>query len=211
MIKIEEQISGGHHDTVESLTFSSDAECKLFFEKLKNVFFHISSWGKLFDDGTEFQLVTDHEAQKFDKGKIGDFVKIKIPGPKSIEGEGADWVKITDVEIQEQAEMQKFALVFSPCSIPGQDATAHFFQSEANNYFIITKSGNTITAEVHGRNEIPNYENLNALDKARNFLVAYKGILGFSKAQWEGWTKNILDNKHLENCLQEIDKIEKHK
>ena len=209
MIKIEEQISGGHHDTVESLTFSNDAECKLFFDKLKKVFFHISSWGKLFDDGTEFQLITDHETLKFNAAQVGDFVKIKIPGPKSIEGEGADWVKITEVENDEQPELQKFAIVLSPCSKPGHDATAHFFQSEAKNYFMITKSENTITAEVHGRNEIPNYENLNALDKARNFLVAYKGILGFSKAQWEAWTKNILDNKYLEECVQEIEKFEK--
>ena len=206
MIKIDKQIEGGHHDSCETLTFSNAAEGALFFDKLKKVFFNVNSWGKLFGEGTSFQIFSSEGIPNFDEAMKNDFVKIKIPGPKSMEGEGGDWVKITEVDEELTPEYEKYGIVLSPCSKPESEATAHFFQSEAKNYFFITKTGKTITAEVHGRNEVPNYEDLSLVDKARNFLVAYKGILGFSKAQWETWTKNILDNKHLEECLKEIAK-----
>lgn len=198
------QVKGGHHDSVELLTFRNRSNCELFFEKVKTVFLNINCWGELFGEGTEFQVCDINGNEKYGIPKIGDLIKIKIPGPKSTIGEGDDWVEIVEIINVENLKFHKYGYVFSPCSKPGTKPIAHFFESEAKNYFFIKKFANEISAEVHGRNEVPNYDNLSLVDIARNFLVAYKGILGFSKAHWESWVKNILDKKYVDKCLDEI-------
>lgn len=199
---MDKQIKGGHHDSLKSLTFENLDEADLFFEKILKVFVNINSWGELFGEGTVFQLTDSTGIEKFRKLELRDLVKIKIPGPKSTIGEGSDWVEIAAMNFDEISKQYMIAL--SPTNKPGYDATAHFFQNQAKNYFIIKKSGSTITTEVHGRNEVPNYEDLPLVDKARNFLVAHKGILGFSKVHWETWCSNMLDNKYLEKCILKI-------
>ena len=49
-----------------------------------------------------------------------------------------------------------------------------------------------ISAEVHGRNEEPNTENLSLLEKARNFLVAVGGMVAGSKFQWKSLTEGLI-------------------
>lgn len=192
MLEIDPQIKGGKHDSVETKNLEENS--KIIFEKMQYAFFNINGWDHLFKNSTNFQVTDESGKDKFDEIKIGDFVKIKIPGPKSKVGAGYDWVKIFDLKTEEQKDCLVHSIVLSPSYRPNSSKkTAHFFKSEARNYFIIKKYPNRITAEVHGRNEIPNYQNLGIWDKARNFLVSHGGIFGFSKTHWKVWTKNILD------------------
>lgn len=141
--------------------------------------------------------------EKSNPVQIGDFVAIKIPGPRNKIGNGFDWVAVRNMIITETENQSVLSFELQPCPNPeNAKQIAHFFKDTARNYFIIKKEGTKITAEVHGRNEIPNCSNLPLLNKLRNFFIAHGGIFGMSKIQWEVWSKNILDEKYLQKCLQ---------
>lgn len=195
------QIKGSFHDSFEIKNFNSINECNLFFKNLQKVFLNINCWENFFHRTSTFQVTDSFGNDKFSRIAIGDFVKIKIPGPKSKFGEGFDWVKISEVEFHFSAECEYFCMVLSPSNKPGSDVTSHFFQSCAKNYFTIKNYGHLITAEVHGRNEILNYKDLPIWDQCRNFLTANGGIFGFSKIHWKQWCVNILDEGILSKCL----------
>lgn len=134
------------------------------------------------------------QSRYFDFDAI-DLVKIKIPGPKSKVGGGYDWVEILELSEVTKGKFTTLSIVLSPCSKPDSpNQIAHFYSSLSKNYFYIIYSPTEIRAEVHGRNEIPNYQNLSMRDKARNFIVANGGLFGFGKIHWEIWAKNILNN-----------------
>lgn len=199
---MDQQLKGGYHDSLEMKYFQSREESNLFFNNLQHLFFNINSWENLFKKATTFQVTDSYGNNKFSRIAVGDLVKIKIPGPKSRIGDGFDWVKICEVAYHICADYEYFSMVVSPCNKPGSEITAHFFQSIAKNYFTIKNYGYMVTAEVHGRNEVPNCSNLPIWDQFRNFLTANGGIFGFSKIHWKQWCKSILDEETL-NIRQE--------
>lgn len=194
---MDSQVKGGKHDSAETINCAGN--CDQFFDKVKSIFFNINSWDKLFNNGTDFQVTDQFGKDKFDNINSGDLVKIKIAGPKNKAGNGFDWVKICEVDTKLEGDCISHSIVLSPCENPAfTNKIAHFFGSDAKNYFIIKKYPDQITTEVHGRNEVPNYHNLSIHDKVRNFFVAHGGIFGFGKVHWKIWTKNILDPKFLD-------------
>jgi len=50
-----------------------------------------------------------------------------------------------------------------------------------------------VFAEVNGRNEQPNTDAENLIDKARNIAVAAGAMLGFSKVQWKSLVDGLVD------------------
>jgi hypothetical protein len=52
-----------------------------------------------------------------------------------------------------------------------------------------------VTAEVHGRNEVPNTETDKTVDKVRNAVVGLGAITAFSAPQWKSLVKGLLDVK----------------
>lgn len=198
---MDEQIKGGHHDSSEDKILDSRQEHEIFFEKLKSVYYDINSWTHLFKNVTSFQVTDINGIDKFGKIEVGDLVKIKIPGPKPKTGDGFDWVKIKHIKFTENTEFKSICLALSPTRKPDGNTTAHFYTSESTNYHIIKDYGNRIVAEVHGRNEVPNLKNLPFRDKIRNYFTAKGGLFGLSKLQWEIWTKNILNDDILDECL----------
>lgn len=202
---MDHQIAGGHHDSVYSKNCSSLEESLRTYQKMKEVYFDINLWNQLFNGQSKF-TVTD-SAGKSKSGMIntGDFVAIKIPGPKNRIGQGYDWVQVISVEMHEAFGISSLCIALQPAKNPvskNSKYTAHFFKTMAKNYFIIKKEGTEITAEVHGRNEIPNCSGVPLRDRIRNFFIANGGIFGMSKIQWEVWSKNILNEKYLQKCLK---------
>lgn len=195
------QIKGGCHDSVEHLGFESVEDCDNFYDLLIKVFYNISSWSPLFDNVSEFQMMTFIDTEKVGKAVQGDLVKIKIPGPKSKLGHGYDWVKVEATERREENGYITDSILLSPYNTSEIPSTNHFFTSEAKNYFIIKKHLKGITAEVHGRNEVPNCEGLPILTRLRNFTVAKGGIFGASKIHWKTWCKNILTEEYITKCI----------
>lgn len=198
---MDQQCKGGYHDSLEKKYFKNKEESNLFFNQVQKVFLNVNCWDKLFHKGSTFQVTDPSGNDKFSSIVVGDLVKIKIPGPKNSSGDGFDWVKICEVEFHIHADYEYFCMVFSPCNKPGSHTTAHFFQSIAKNYFSVKNYGHMVTAEVHGRNEVPNYKYLPIWNQFRNFFTANGGIFGFSKIHWKQWCKSILDEEILNKCL----------
>lgn len=201
---MEQQLKGGFHDSVNFKNCKSLEESQLLFNQMKKVFLDINRWDQLFKKNTEFYLKNTSGQEQSAPIQIGDLVAIKIPGPKNHLGDGFDWVKVQNMIIAEKEDQSILSFELQPCANPKKpNQIAHFFQDSARNNFIIKKEGCTITAEVHGRNEIPNCSNVPFRDQLRNFFIANGGIFGMSKIQWEVWSKNILDEKYLEKCLHQ--------
>ena len=72
---------------------------------------------------------------------------------------------------------------------------AHFFREGATSSFIIKRTGPTVTASYHGRNEVPNTEANGMADKLRNAVVAGGAMGGLSKLQWTALIKGFLQKE----------------
>ena len=199
---IEQQNTGGKHDSSVSVQFDTAKECLVAFRKIEFAFININYWDHIFKNTSSFHVPDSAKIEKVTRAQPGDLVKIKIPGPKNKLGHGYDWVKIVSLEKSWENEVQTLCLVLSPTSAGCHlKKTAHFFTSKSKNYFIIRKSLLQITAEVHGRNEVPNLKHQSFRDQWRNLLIAKGGILGFSKINWETWCENILDEKIVDHIM----------
>lgn len=200
---IPKQNEGGHSDTSESVTFNNQQAAVKHFETVKQRLLNVSNWKEISGMlSADFEL-TDHTGQKVNRpAQKGDYFKIDIPAPGSKSGEGFDWVQIQQIgeEKDDQEDSEYLFIKVSPAQNPqtiDQDV-AHFFKDEASSTFLVKRVGQTITAEVHGRNEVPNTEAEDMVDKIRNTLVAIGAILGFSKSQWKSLVKGLVEKEDQE-------------
>lgn len=193
--KIPQQQEGGHSDTVSDKQFSTAEDAKQFFETVKKRFLDVNHW-ELFagEEKAEFSLFDANGYAKTSEPQEHDYFRINIPGPNNKTGEKFDWVRIEKIEHKENSDEESVMIRVRPCACPhnSEEATAHFFDEDATSTFIVKREGNKIYAEVHGRNEKPNTENLGIVEKIRNTLVAIGGILGGSKFQWKSLTEGLL-------------------
>lgn len=193
--KIPAQHDGGHSDTVSKQEFNTADEAKTFFETVKARFLNVNQW-ELFagKEKTEFAMMTASGEILYREPAEGDFFRINIPGPNNPSGDKYDWVQVEEKEHKTLADEESIMIRVRPCPSPlnAKDETAHFFSDDATSTFIVKREGNVIFAEVHGRNEKPNTENLGVVEKIRNTLVAIGGILGGSKFQWKSLTEGLL-------------------
>ena len=151
-------------------------------------------WRNLAGVGTaEFELISANE--DFKQVQENDYLRINIPGPGSIVGDGYDWVKVEKIEENNFSETDRsIGLKLRASSNPNNDKTdtAHFFKKEATSTFIIKQEDNVVTASYYGRNEVPNVENVSMLDKVRNTVVATGAAIGLSELQWNALIKGFL-------------------
>ena len=151
-------------------------------------------WRNLAGVGTaEFELISANE--DFKQVQENDYLRINIPGPGSIVGDGYDWVKVEKIEENNFSETDRsIGLKLRASSNPNNDTTdtAHFFKKEATSTFIIKQEDNVVTASYYGRNEVPNVENVSMLDKVRNTVVATGAAIGLSELQWNALIKGFL-------------------
>ncbi|QDW25110.1 hypothetical protein FFJ24_009930 [Pedobacter sp. KBS0701] len=126
----------------------------------------------------------------------GDFIRIDISGPGTSEGKGYDWFHIESMEHYSNAESDTDFTVFvaRPCSVPDQmgSKAAHFFSLSATSTFLVFRKGGTVSAEVHGRNEVPYVHQAGILDNVRNIMVNAGNSLGKSYLQWDLLVSRIL-------------------
>jgi hypothetical protein len=197
--KIPPNKTGAKSDTVSEIEFESDHLAKAHFITVRKRFLDVNSW-ELFagEDKAEFSHRNAKGELLLRKPEIGDYFSIKVPGLHNPTGDGFDWVRVEYVEEEKEpaSECVYFRVRPAPNPTKPDETTAHFFDHKATSNFLIKREGRKITAEVHGRNEVPNTENLNVLEKIRNSLVAAGGIIGGSKFQWKSLTEGLL--KHEE-------------
>lgn len=194
---IPRQTKGGHSDTSHAVTASTHEEANELFIKAAHRLLDVNHWNQLAGFLSAVFILTDKGGSEVKRlAEAGDYFKIDIPGPGLESGEGFDWVEIEKVEDLPDplSESESLAITVSPAPNPkqaGSDA-AHFFSDEASSTFMVERNGNTVTASVHGRNEIPNTEIEDNKDKIRNAIVALGAITGLSKVQWKNLVTGLL-------------------
>ncbi len=194
--KIPSQQTGGHNDTRSEVKFSNADEAAKHFETVKKRFLNVNDWEKFAgEEKAEFKLCNTEGEVLSDEPEVGNYFRIKIPGPHNPTGESFDWAKIEAVEKEKNADSESIYIRVRPAHNPTapNEKTAHFFDEKATSNFLIKREGNLVAAEVHGRNEVPNTdENLSLVEKIRNGLVAIGGSIAGSKFQWKSLTEGLI-------------------
>lgn len=126
----------------------------------------------------------------------GLYIAIDLPGPGSDAGDGLEWVTIEDLQTAGDENSAEEYLCFTARPAPdprGSDIKiAHFFTDEATSTFIVRRDGLTISAGVHGRNELPNNSDVDLHDKIRNTVIANTARIGLSGGQWQRLVNGIV-------------------
>lgn len=191
------QHEGTEKDIDYSVTAADLEAAQKLFEAARERLLDVNHWKELSGPATADFTLTDEHGQELKRAvQKGDLFKIDLPAPGSKEGRGYDWVKVEKIEEHRTPDGQKetFAIRVRPTQnpqTPGKE-TAHFFNDKATSSFVIERDARKVTAGVYGRNEIPNTETENILDKVRNAIVGSTAILGLSNVQWKSLTKGLL-------------------
>jgi len=187
---IPKQFIGKKTDNEYSVTCNNTAEAKLLFEKAVSRLLSVNEWDKICKGVLKatFHLCDNNGVEVERKAQETDFFKIDIPGPGPIDGDGYDWVQIEHIfsHSEETVEIDMLGVKVRPASCPNnnKNSIAHFFSKDATSTFLVVRQKNIVTAEVHGRNEIPNTEMENVVDTVRNTVVANGANWQFSNIQW---------------------------
>ncbi|MEJ2903572.1 hypothetical protein [Pedobacter panaciterrae] len=192
---VPEQQNGTEMNAVEKVELASVAEAVDFFKIVKERLLDINQWAKI--AGTEMSnfYLTDSSGHQVSRFAIdGDHIKIDIPGPGTVAGKGYDWVRIEQIITEELDGAEVLSITVRPSANPLNDKedTAHFLTDEATSTFQVKRMGNTVSAEEHGRNEMPNTGTDNTLDNIRNVFVGWGAKIGLSYPQWKALVKGLL-------------------
>lgn len=193
---IPKQEKGNQVDTLHEVTLGSQEEAVQLFETAKNRLLHVSRWGEVAKGASSgFQLTNSHGLEVDRAAQEGDHFKIHIPAPGPDSGNGEDWVQIEAIqdEADTEADVQVVSICVRPSSNPQKpdQNIAHFFTEDSTSTFVVKRKGNTVSAEVHGRNEVPNLHADGIWDTVRHAVVAAGAILGFSNQQWKNLTEGL--------------------
>jgi hypothetical protein len=188
---IPENNSGIQTNTESSIELNNGEELKQFLSVVKSRLLHINAWHELAGKATaDFQLC-DEKGRPVDRlPQAGDHIRIDIPGPGTITGEGDDWVRIEEVKEEEDAVCIRVRPATNPLN--ERKDIAHFFTDEATSTFMVKRTDNKIIAGVYGRNEKPNTSSEKIVDKIRNAAVATGAISGFAKLQWKNLVQALV-------------------
>lgn len=193
---IPEQNEGASSDTENSVSFLQREEAVQFYEVVKARMQDVNHWNKYAGESlADFTLLNSKGEEVSRLPEVNDYFKIDVPGIGNPSGDGYDFVQIQEVKDITEAEESCFYITVQPAPSPlnTDKDVAHFFTEKASSTFIVRLNGNTVYAEVHGRNELPNIKGVDLNDTLRNTLVATGGVLGFSKLQWSALTKGLIE------------------
>ncbi|MGI4806071.1 MAG: hypothetical protein ACRYFL_14995 [Janthinobacterium lividum] len=198
---IPQQEKGNHVDIQHETTLNNRETAEQLFEAAKIRLLDVSRWGEIADGiSAKFQLVNAAGAEVNRPAQVDDYFKIHIPGaPSSESGEGNDWVRIENIqdETSDTDDLQIVSIRVRTASNPQKPETepSHFFNESATSTFVVKRKDKTVTAEVHGRNEVPNLHADGIWDTLRHVVVAVSAIIGFSNQQWNHLVKGLIEPK----------------
>lgn len=195
---IPEQKEGKHNDLSESRSFPSNAAAADFFDLVASRLLQPGRWSALAGSGSAiFELVDQRGTPLARVPQKGDYLRIDLPGPGSVSGEGYDWVRVDEIERKGDAASpgSLLAMRVVACGNPTsakQDAAAHFFQEGASSTFELLRENNTVSIAYHGRNEVPNTDTGSIADNVRNAITGALAVVGISELQWTALLKGML-------------------
>ncbi|WP_312418547.1 hypothetical protein [Epilithonimonas sp.] len=126
--------------------------------------------------------------------RVGNFIRIDIPGPDNVRSKGFDWVRIDEITSSTNNEKERHLITCRPSAFPKGDPKTieHFYSDSATSTFIIEKGIDYIKVGIYGRNEMLNKKNVGILNTIRNFLVTFGGFLKLTKIQWKALADGML-------------------
>ena len=195
--KIPSQIQGEHQDIVSMLCADTIELAIQNFKKVLLRFRAINDWNTYSDQvKTKFTLIDSETKLPTIELKQNNFIKIDIPGPGNPSGKGYDWTKIINIQNEIETRENPFAAItIRPCANPESedDNVAHFYTEDSTNTFIVRRVGTCIYAEVHGRNQQENTDDLPVLDTIRNKAITVGANLGLGGLNWITFTNALLN------------------
>lgn len=191
------QYDGGKKDFEHRVAAIDQTHALKLFTIAKKRLLDINRWdGVCGPASAKFTLTDNNGTELTQVPEVNNLIKIKLPAPGTSEGNGADWVKIEAIETQkdkDDSSYESFAIRIRPSINPEKgENIAHFFNEEATNSFVIERRGNDLKASVLCRNEVPNTDTDNLIDKVRNAIVGFTALAGFSNIQWNNFVKGLL-------------------
>jgi hypothetical protein len=193
--QIPEQTVGSEINARSEVSFDNPIDVHSYYEVVKGRLLDVNSWclyAKL--PVTSFKLFDEkcRVAERLVQEK--DFIRIDIPGPGPKTGQGYDWVVVESIVEESDEEGLVISMTVRPTAHPLSDDphTAHFLSDVSSATFQVKQSGNTVAAEQHGRNEVPNRDTAHTFDNVRNTMVGWGSKLGLSFPQWKGLVKGLV-------------------
>ncbi len=194
---IPAQLKGDFHNIVSMQCANTVDIAVKDFEELQLRLKSVNEWDSFSAKiKAKFFIIDPKTNQTTSELKVGNLVKIDIPGPGSPSGSGYDWTEIIDVQNGiENQNCPFFAFTLRPCPAPDSDdeTVAHFYNKESTNTFIVRRMGTCVYAEVHGRNQIENTSDAPLLDIVRNKAVAIGSKFGIGSLNWMGFASALLE------------------
>lgn len=191
------QYTGGATDAVESRQFQSAREAMDFYAMVCERLNDVNRWGQISKVSlSAFRLFSKDGMLVSGKVQQGDYIRIDIPGPGLEIGQGYDWVQVEKVSHNVIPDGNLFTIKVRPSINPlsKNGRTAHFLSPCATSTFQVRRSGLTVTAEEHARNEKANLQTGSFLGNLRNFLVGTAARFGLSYPQWKSLVKGLVRN-----------------
>lgn len=190
------QVKGKQMDIRESRHYGTQEEVVKAYHSARNRLLSINQWHDFAGTtSASFELfdALGHKINRFPK--IGDYVRIDIPGPGSVIGSGYDWVKVTQLEDRSEDYYTLITLQPSipPANIRKRDEVAHFFKPTASTNIEIKVQHLSLQVNYFGRNEETNNTSDLLVENIRNSLIGFGAKLGFSYPQWKKLVAGLLD------------------
>lgn len=192
------QFTGKEIEADATIELTSSREAKAFYETVKNRLLNVNNWHKIAGIvSAKFQVVNEQGEEVSRNVRKGDHFKIDIPGPGSKEGSGYDWVCVEEIKEISANDTQAIGIRVRPGKNPfgEKDETAHFYSDEATSSFIIMGGPLKVTAWIVDHNIKPNDYSGSLADKVRNIAVGIGAIGLFSKIQWQGLAKGLVEKE----------------
>ena len=193
---VPDQTEGKSLDLETSIKCKDETEAISIFKRARNRLLHPDIWHHLTGTWSAvFKLVAREKQEASREARVGDHIRINIPGPGNVAGRGYDWVQVERIaNWPDKKADESFGMTVRPAANPEQspDATAHFFHGNATSTFLLKKNDLVVTACYHGRNELPNTDDVSVQDKLRNTVVATLALTGISELQWKAFLEGLL-------------------
>lgn len=191
------QHEGAQKDIVHALEAADENGARKLFLMARNRLVDVNHWHECAGAmSARFRLTNAHGLEVDRTAEKNDHFKINIPAPGPAEGSGYDWVRIEAIEDKSDShgKVECFAMRVRPSSDPTEkgDNVAHFFKDESTSSFVVERNGTKVVAAVYGRNEVPNTDTTNIIDKVRNAVVGVTAIAGLANIQWGNLVRGLL-------------------
>ena len=173
----------------------------IYYESVKEKLFNINNWHQLAGKEKALFFHTDKKGTIVDRcPKVGDHIKIKLPGIQNIFKDIFDWVQIIQIEnITAIKDLRLLKMTLRPTKDPqtSELKTAHFLDNDATNTILLAMDKQHIQISIHGRNEKVNtFPFPYILKNIRNQIIAKTGFIGLNSIQWQCFVEGLLDKKN---------------